>query len=272
MENNNTKNMKKFRKPLVIVAMVLMVALVCGMGAMTYSRYISTTDVPAQTATAAQWGFVVTANADNLFGEGYSIGGAPSPAYASVTTRDAGVAVKANSADKQVVAPGTEGSMTIEVNGQAEVRANLVIDVIGTSTDIFYDTYKPIKWTLVKNDNGTPTTLVNKGTLDAVVTALETSTPYDANTTIDLTYTLSWSWAFDDTQEATSDNTKDTLIGLIMAYNATDSVVNKATYPTIQDYANAVLGVNTYTEADFATNKYSTSINFEVGVTVEQVQ
>ena len=67
MKMNETK-----KKSLVIIAMVLMVALVVGMGAMTYSRYVSTTDVPAQNATAAKWGFVVTANTSGLFGDAYS--------------------------------------------------------------------------------------------------------------------------------------------------------------------------------------------------------
>ena len=62
---NKTRNNK--RKPLLVVALVLMVALVLGMGAMTYSRYISTAEMDdgKTTATVAKWGYVVTINADN---------------------------------------------------------------------------------------------------------------------------------------------------------------------------------------------------------------
>ena len=61
---NKTKNKKLF----MVVAIVLMLGLVAGMGAMTYSRYATKYDAPPQSATAAKWGFVVTANAENLFG------------------------------------------------------------------------------------------------------------------------------------------------------------------------------------------------------------
>ena len=56
------------KKHLTIVAVVLMVALVVGMGAMTYARYISSYDSGEQIATAAKWGFVVNADTTNLFG------------------------------------------------------------------------------------------------------------------------------------------------------------------------------------------------------------
>ena len=63
----------KNKKFLVIIATVLMACLVVGMGAMTYSRYISTTELPAQSATAAKWGYVITADASNLFGSDYKV-------------------------------------------------------------------------------------------------------------------------------------------------------------------------------------------------------
>ena len=53
MEKKNRKN----RKPLIVVAMLLMVALVVGLGAMTYSRYVSSFNSGTQQATAAKWGF-----------------------------------------------------------------------------------------------------------------------------------------------------------------------------------------------------------------------
>ena len=78
--------MKKFmknKKLLTILAMVLMVSLVVGMGAMTYAKYVSNYDGGSGTATAAKWGFVVTANTDNLFGTQYKSD--DSDTYATVT-------------------------------------------------------------------------------------------------------------------------------------------------------------------------------------------
>ena len=48
---------RKNKKMLVAVAMILMIALVAGMGAMTYSKYITSGTTGEQTATAAKWGF-----------------------------------------------------------------------------------------------------------------------------------------------------------------------------------------------------------------------
>ena len=67
MKNNQRKN----KKALVLVAMILMIGLVAGMGAMTYSRYISAGKVENVAATAAKWGFIVNVNADNVFGSDY---------------------------------------------------------------------------------------------------------------------------------------------------------------------------------------------------------
>ena len=64
--------MKKKRLS-VVVATALMASLVVGMGAMTYSKYITSTSIPTQQATAANWGFVITADATNLFGRNYNV-------------------------------------------------------------------------------------------------------------------------------------------------------------------------------------------------------
>ena len=54
---NKTKNKKLF----MVVAVVLMVALVAAMGTITYSRYVSSSDLGSQQATAAKWGLNVQA-------------------------------------------------------------------------------------------------------------------------------------------------------------------------------------------------------------------
>lgn len=283
MENNNTKNMKKFRKPLVIVAMVLMVALVVGMGAMTYSRYISTTDVPEQTATAAQWGFVVTANTSELFGDAYNYDTGVSkinPNYGA-----SGLNIKANAENKLIVAPGATGSMSITIDGKAEVLAKLGIklqkagsdplEVTSSTTedqinayisDIAFDTYAPIKWTL---KNGA-STLVEDGTLAAAIKAIgQNAGTIEPNTTKEDAYELSWEWTF--TVDGATD-TKDTIIGLVSSWRALDASAQTAT--PINTYVNRGLGLEdgdeTYTVETL--NAISTAISFNLIITVEQIQ
>ena len=110
---------RKSKKLLVVVAVILMLGLVVGMGAMTYSRYV-TSGSTAQTATAAKWGFVVTVSADDLFASDYTKADGASLATKATGT---GVAVHASTTGTNLVAPGTTGSMTITISGSAEVLA-----------------------------------------------------------------------------------------------------------------------------------------------------
>ena len=255
------KKKRKNRKPLIVVAMLLMVALVVGMGAMTYSRYVSSFNSGTQQATAAQWGYVVTANADSLFGEDYSGTG-----LAVVNNGGANLVVSASEADKNVVAPGTTGSMTITVSGQAEVLAKLTIsvgadpttiDLKGTKTGAEF-TYNPVVWSVKKN-TGAAQTGTNLGTLLATLVA---NTYYDANSTaLNDTYTISWSWAYND-----SDNVicaKDTIIGYAAAGKTYAQVENAllADGKKVSDYV---------TSDDY--DKIVTELSFSISVKLEQVQ
>lgn len=190
-------NNKKMKKGILAICMGLMIALVCGMGAMTYSKYITTQNPGTQQATAAKWGFVITANTDNLFGTDYTKD--TGDTYATVT--DNGVAVKASST-ANVVAPGTSGSMTITVNGSAEVRAKLTISMTNAS-DIHLGTdYYPIVWTY---DDDTYTKLLD------LCTAINETTTFDVGASVTRDITISWAWAFEG-----QNNESDTKIGLIV--------------------------------------------------------
>ena len=66
--------MEKGRKnirPFIITAMVALIALVVGMGGYTFAKYFTSTGTHSNQATVAKWGFVLSANATNLFGEEY---------------------------------------------------------------------------------------------------------------------------------------------------------------------------------------------------------
>lgn len=232
---------RKSKKLLVALAIALMAALVVGMGAMTYSRYITSGSTGNTTATAAKWGYVVTVSADKLFGNAYNKG-----ERVEVSATQTDVKLSANSGN--VVAPGTSGSMTITINGSAEVNAQLVISVT-EGTDIHLGEYYPIKWTL--NEKNVSTPLVNESKLSEVVSKLqEQNVTYEANTTIDKTYTLSWEWAIDG-----GDDAKDTIIGMIASGKEKTS--------------DEVKQLNGGTEL---TDDCVTSISFNLTVSVKQIQ
>lgn len=269
--------MKK-KKFLTLVATGLMACLVAAMGGMTYSKYITTTKTETQQATAAKWGFVMTANTENLFGKMYNNAnketGKPAtdgkPATIITTTTD-GVSVKASS-DKFIVAPGTKGSMTIAIDGTAEVRAELKLTAGTGLKEIYlknYGTgdavnvnYYPIVWTLKGGD------LDKSGTLNEVLTELaKTSQIIEANTTYSKNYTLSWEWPLETSD---TNNTYDTIIGFKSYGRSWGDVV--ADDGTVTDY-----GISKYvgnlTQAQYeSTDNINTTIVFDISVKIEQIQ
>lgn len=158
----------KTKKRLGIVAAMLGVVVAIGATAgTTLAKYISSATVNSQTATVAAWGFTVTTNAADLFGQKYNNG---KIVKADDTTSSIDV-----KAEHKVVAPGTSsngaiakdgseaGQLTFTINGSAEVDAHLVIDISDFDT-VWLDTnkvaadteskklgtdiYYPLKWTL----------------------------------------------------------------------------------------------------------------------------
>lgn len=243
---NKTRNNK--RKPLLVVALVLMVALVLGMGAMTYSRYISTDsmDPDKTTATVAKWGYVVTINADNMFGEEYN----NNIVATTNENNDVRAVVEYDGNNKLIVAPGTGGSMTITVNGEADVLAQLSIDVANDYKDISLkedeQPYNPIKWTLKKQiGNGAETEVVKDKTLAELVTELGKCTQViKAGETINnITYTISWVWDIDGNDDA------DTVLGLAANEAKSEYTHNEKTYTEI-----------------------NTQLKLDLSVTIQQIQ
>ena len=179
---------KLTKKHLIIVSVVLMVALVVGMGAMTYSKYISSYTSGSQTATAAKWGFVVTADTTNLFPTDYTLGDGATHA---TNANDAGVAVNASSA---TLAPGTTGYVSIAVNGTAEVKAKLTVALNVTSQVGYDSTYLPIKWALTQSAD-TPTEWKSYADVTADVRSL--SATINAGASVTGSYYIHWCWDFE---------------------------------------------------------------------------
>lgn len=238
----NSKFNKK-KKMLLILSIVLMLTMVVGMGAFTFAKYVTTQTADDQ-ANTAQWGFVITADASDLFGTDYTLSGTGTSA--TVVETGNGVAVKATGTGN-VVAPGTTGSMSFSINGKAEVLAKVSLEWTATK-DIHLDAYYPVKWTIT--ENGVP--VCEDVKLSAALAALKSSVGVVSiapGTEVNKTYVLSWSWAFDS-----GNNKSDTVLGLLAGGKTVEQI-------------NAIYGAGTVTAGN-----YNTSIDFGFTVTVEQTQ
>lgn len=203
--------MKKTRKnnktPYLVVTLACAL-LVTGLGGATLAKYVTEKGTDSSVATVAKWGYVITLNANDLFSKDYSKG----ENNIAIKSDSTGLSV-AGEADR--VAPGTSGSMTFSVIGQAEVASKITF--AATGTDVYYDKtsgendeYYPIKWTLTKNN----VAVVTDGKLSEVATKLnaEKVDNNDPGTQVNNTYELSWVWALDG-----QDNVLDTYLGNIAA-------------------------------------------------------
>ena len=210
---------KNNRKKAVTVALLLaLIALLC-FGGYTFAKYV-TSDRGTGTAQVAKWGYTMDIDGSKLFGKNYKFDGVAS----TVTAQTDGVTVKA-SGDYNVIAPGTTGSMTFMIKGQAEVKA-LIAMGITPEKDVVLKmkkadgkeiVYNPVKWTLKKNGvvmtgagNTTLADVANHFHSDPVLGVKE------AGTVVEKTiYELSWAWAFEGTGtfEGVTVDELDTILG-----------------------------------------------------------
>ena len=244
------------RKTAVIVALLLaLVALLC-FGGYTFSKYV-THGNGTGTANVAKWGYTVNVDTSGIFGEKYKkVAGD----FSTITSAPDGLTVKAESAGRKLVAPGTTGSMTFSVGGKSEVRARLYMgitpneDVVlkikkGEEAEIVYN---PVKWTLTKNGN--PVDGAQNVTLIDIANKLNhepvsVGGTYEAGTELPETvYVLSWAWAFEGTE---------TFAGITV--NELDTILG-------QRANNAA-----FTYAGWTINEAVTSIKFVLDIKVEQL-
>ena len=222
---------KNNKKTAVIVALLLaLIALLC-FGGYTFSKYV-TSGKGNGTANVAKWGYTASVDATKLFGEEYKL------AAANVSTVDGAgtINVQADSANKRnLVAPGTKGSMTFTVGGKAEVRAllsmgidthtykDVVLKIRKTQTpETAYTEYRPVKWTLKKV--GVAEAVAENVTLAKVAEKIHEESinkVYAPNEELaTTTYELSWEWAFQDTTGSVLDlsiDQVDTILGQMAA-------------------------------------------------------
>lgn len=267
------KKQRRNKRILIISAMlVLLIALLC-FGGTTFAKYITSKDAPVQQATVAKWGFAVTVDTDNMFSDKYNAG-----AIVKATTDAPNPTVDVK-ADNKVVAPGTKGSMTITINGVAEVDAKIVIaeklkantttdekntpakDITIKTTGDSAKTYNPIKWKVsVSGTIDGANATINAATgsdLQACLTALATDKAISAGKEVaNLVYKLEWEWAFDK-----QDDALDTVLGRISA-KAQGGTDAKVVQDTTTD--------TTWTVDDVRYTDVCTEIAFELTVSVVQ--
>lgn len=203
MKKNETKR-NTSKRNLLLVALLLLVA-VFTFGGYTLSKYIST-ESSDSSATVAKWGYTITADASGLFGTDYT--------NATIVGDGTGVSVSSADADK-VVAPGTAGSMSYKVTGTPEVASAIKVSfadstdlkLVGNSEEELV--YRPIVWTAkidakVADSSLGDGTISSQKTLEELETAINTKlealglTKIAPNKKVEVTITISWSWAFDN--------------------------------------------------------------------------
>ncbi len=270
MEDKKTN--KKTRGIIIAAMVLLLIAIMCFCG-VTFARYITKSSVPTQQATVAKWGFVVSANAEKLFGKGYNNG--------AVTKPDEAGAVVDVKAATNTVAPGTKGEMTFGVTGSAEVLAQLKMTVkADTLKDISLtqggDVYTPIKWKLEKGTDGTTYgTEVAKGTLSEIVNKVnEINSTIKIGESVSDYYKLSWEWVFDTDADSEDDDVKDTILGYAAkATSAEQTFGNYKVSAKATDGTVTVIDTKGTTETtDDVTYTAIIDINFDLSISVEQIQ
>ena len=213
---------KNNKKTTVIIALLLALIAILSFGGYTLSKYVTSGGSTGK-AQVAKWGYTLEIDGSNLFGKNYKFDD-----KASKVTKDTeGLTVKA-SGDYNVIAPGTTGSMTFKIGGQAEVKA-LIAMGINPIKDVTLEmqkadggkiVYNPVKWTLKKNGVEIPgmknTTLHEvAGAFHDMIHNSASSVKKPGDKLEDTTYELIWSWAYEGDPEfpnITNDEL-DTILG-----------------------------------------------------------
>ncbi len=173
-------------------------------------------------ARVAKWGYELDLDASALLGA----------QYADTDTDDATPAVKTNDLTgtlsvkgaSNIVTPNSSGSATITIKvkdgASPEVAAKFWVysDCTVPSIKENGTTYIPIKWTLTRTGTLGNDTVVDNGTIEQVIAALNnvgTLSP-----TVNATYTLTWEWPLESGMDAA-----DTALMLAAAGSEIDTTV-----------------------------------------------
>lgn len=254
MTQHKTERKNNGRTAVIVALLLALVTLLC-FGGYTFSKYV-THGNGTGTAQVAKWGYTVDVDTSGIFGEKYK---KESGTFSTITTSKDGLSVKAESAGRKLVAPGTTGSMTFKVKGQAEVKAMLSMGITPNHDVVLKIqkageaeiVYNPVKWTLKKNG----TTVAENVTLIEIADKLNhkpvsVGGTYEAGTEVpETTYELSWKWAFEGTETFTG-----------ITVDELDTILGQRANNAASTYAG------------WTINEAVTNIEFVLDVKVAQVQ
>ena len=204
---------KKQKRTATIASMAALLAVVLGMGGQTFAKYITTNTVPTTQATVAKWGYVIQQSSTQVDFAGQKV------FNTTYDITNTGVIKSLNTTP--VVAPGAKGELKVYIAGQPEVASKISFNAVSTS-EVYLDTYYPIKWTVKHKLQGeiAETTETFTRLSDSAVDAKDGLIYYVNNlakdyaaapeTKYESTMTISWAWDF-EVDEAT--DIKDTTLG-----------------------------------------------------------
>ena len=125
-----------------------------------------------------------------------------------------------SSTEGLVVAPGTSGTISFAISGQAEVKGEATF--VWTLTDNVNDGagYSPIDWTFNSKVYSADSKKADGTAADGDLTALKTAidsykVEFAAGASITKSFSISWNWEFEtgaDADEKAANNVKDTAI------------------------------------------------------------
>lgn len=220
----------------LLFALVLITS--CFVGG-TFAKYV-TSKSASDIARVARFGVKITAEDHTAFKTTY-------------TTDANGLSIDTNTVigdGEKVVAPGTgeDNAATLSITGKPEVAVHVELTMSGmdvfleagehpdltatspTAKFTLNDRYYPVVFTLKKGD-----TELASGTISKINAYLaDLSKNYDAGTdlsTVFGTYTLSWEWAFEDSNIDHKDQA-DTLLGVLAADHSAFGYVLGTNYQT----------------------------------------
>ncbi len=217
---------------------------------------------------------IVAPGTKNETGFQVKLSGTPEVAYEvtaglnSVTIEDIfltagewGVMVPVNGVNDATDISGyyTLSGTTYTLNGSTAYDSDATYYALHDYVNVTED-YYPISWNVAKSGDDATYTVTDARNLVTIATALKDAIHAlsgVANNALDATYKLTWNWAFDTTDNAYSNDGADTILGNLMAADATNKVVKKSG--------------TTYTSTLTDGTDYNLEIAFGLNVTVEQV-
>lgn len=269
-----THNENKRKKVFLITTLLLALLLIFAFGTYSLSKYVSK-DEGSGTATIAKWGYEVKVDTTDLFDKEYK---KADESWATVNGEGEVVVKAATDNESNVIAPGTKGSMTISVTGNAEVAAKLAynfgesavpsykisVQKAGEPEKTLTYTYSPVVLTLQKySDNtfGTPSEDPVVTGLDKIEEKLSEQT-YAPGSEVNLYYQITWEWAF--TKEGDLKPNEEGEDAFTLTYDTLDTIIGI--------YSNqGNTGDVNYNGATYTVTK-NTSMNLDLTITLEQVQ